>query len=197
VSVRTEDGRAFLVPRELLTGPRLGAYSLPLGFAELAGPQQPGTGKVAAEQRPGEGSGSTARSAGPSDKPLVVPVLAERLVVTKRPVVTGRLRITKRVHSRQAPVEETVQVERAEVERVPINRVVEAAPPIRHEGDTMVISVVEEVIVVEKRLMLREEIRISKRRLEQRISESVTIRSEDVIVDRLDSKGRKRHGERE
>ena len=196
VSVRTDDGRNFSVPRELLVGVKQGGYALPVSFAELSASQQPLAGKPAGH-RPGVAPGNGPHADGEKREPLVVPVLAERLVVSRRPVVTGRLRITKRVHSREVPIDETVQVQRAEVERVPINRVVDTAPPVRQEGDTMVIPVVEEVIVVEKRLMLREELRISKRQFEQRINERVSVRSEDVTVERLDSKGRRRHNSRE
>ncbi len=50
------------------------------------------------------------------------------------------------------------------IERVPVNRIVAESPSQRQEGDTLVLPVVEEVIVVEKRLMLREEIRITPHR---------------------------------
>ena len=66
-----------------------------------------------------------------------------------------------------------------------VNRPVEAAPPVREEGDTVVIPLVEETLVVEKRLMVREEIRITRRRVEARDPRRVTLRSEQVEVDRV------------
>ncbi len=50
------------------------------------------------------------------------------------------------------------------IEHVQIDRIVAEAPPQRQEGDTLILPVVEEVLVMEKRLMLREEIRITRRR---------------------------------
>ena len=54
--------------------------------------------------------------------------------------------------------------EEVEVTRVPMQRVVDGPVPVREENDTTIISVVEEVLVVEKRWMLREEIHIRKQR---------------------------------
>jgi uncharacterized protein (TIGR02271 family) len=187
LTVRTDDGRVFSVPRELLVNQKHGGYALTGSFADLSAGQAAHTGA-----RPH----LTARAgAAPREAIVVLPVLTEKLTVIKRPVVTGRLRVTKRVRSHQESIEETVQIERAEVERVPIDRIIDIAPEIRYENDTMVISVVEEVLVVEKRLMLREELRISKRQLEQRIKESVSLRSEEVTVERFDSEGRKNDGD--
>jgi hypothetical protein len=53
-----------------------------------------------------------------------------------------------------------------DVTRVPVNRLVDAHPEVREEGGTIVVPVVEEVIVIEKRLMLKEEVRITRRRSE-------------------------------
>ena len=50
------------------------------------------------------------------------------------------------------------------------------------EGDTTIIPVVEEVVVVERRLVLREEIRVRKRRVEQAERVRVTLRQERADV---------------
>lgn len=60
--------------------------------------------------------------------------------------------------------EEPLFAEDVDVQRVAINQVVESVPDTRIEGDTTIIPVVEEILVVEKRLVLREEVRITKRR---------------------------------
>jgi stress response protein YsnF len=51
----------------------------------------------------------------------------------------------------------------------------------------MIISLVKEVPVVEKRLMLTEELRITRRSTEHRESLPVTLRSEEVTVERLET----------
>lgn len=50
------------------------------------------------------------------------------------------------------------------VERVPVNRILDGPIETRHEGDTTIIPVIEEVLTVQKRLFLREEVRITRRR---------------------------------
>jgi stress response protein YsnF len=43
----------------------------------------------------------------------------------------------------------------------------------------------EEVLVVEKRLMLKEEVRVTKSRHEVRDPKEVTLRSEEAVIERL------------
>jgi uncharacterized protein (TIGR02271 family) len=85
-------------------------------------------------------------------------------------------------------VDEPLFREEVIIEHVPINRFVEEAIPLRSEGDTIIVSLLEEVPVVEKRLMLKEELRITVRRVEARKPTSVTLRSEEATVERIASK---------
>ncbi|KYF50756.1 hypothetical protein BE08_34835 [Sorangium cellulosum] len=122
---------------------------------------------------------------------LIVPVVAQELEVMKRTVESGRVRITKEVHERVEAVEEPLARERAVVERVAINQVVTERPATRQEGDALIIPIVEEVLVVEKRLVLKEELRITRvRSVEMSPPEHVTLRSEDVRVERVSPRGR-------
>ena len=118
----------------------------------------------------------------------VIPVVAEELQVGRRVVETGRVRVRKLVREEQETVDQPVLSEEVVVERVPIGRFVETAPQPRQEGDTLVLPVLEEVVVVERRLMLKEEVRISKRVSETRSQQTVTLRSEDVKIDRTSGK---------
>jgi uncharacterized protein (TIGR02271 family) len=165
VVVQTENGQQFLVPTELLVQQPDGSYSLPLRLAEL------------------EHSGSEHR--GHQDEPMVVPVLVEELDVQKRPVETGKVRITKVVHECETTVDEPLWHDDVAITRVPIQRVVEGPVPVREENGTTIISVVEEVLVVEKRWMLREEIHIRKQRIETHQPQRITLRSEEVQVERV------------
>jgi uncharacterized protein (TIGR02271 family) len=72
------------------------------------------------------------------------------------------------------------------IERVPINRVVEAPIVARSEEDTLIIPLLEEVLVVEKRLLLKEELRITKKRIETHLPQRVTLRREEAIVEHID-----------
>ncbi|WP_438022500.1 DUF2382 domain-containing protein [Sorangium sp. So ce233] len=117
---------------------------------------------------------------------LIVPVVAQELEVKKRTVESGRVRITKEVRERVEEVEEPLARERVFVERVAIDQVVTEPPATRQEGDTLIVPVVEEVLVVEKRLVLKEELRITRvRSVEMSPPEHVTLRSEGVRVERV------------
>jgi uncharacterized protein (TIGR02271 family) len=121
------------------------------------------------------------------DGHLVIPVTAEQLEVTKERVTTGSVRINRQVSERTETVDETLVREELEIERVPVNRIVRTPPEVRVEGDTTIIPVIEEVLVVEKRLRVKEEVRVTRRRKEVRDPQRVNLRSEKVKVERLDA----------
>jgi len=126
---------------------------------------------------------------------VVVPVVAEEVEVGRRRVETGRVRVHKTVRTTEKVVDEPIVREEVEVERVPINRVIDAPVGPRQEGDTLIVPLLEEVLVVEKRLMLKEEVRITRRRVEQRSSQTVILRSEEATVERVDAEARPIAGE--
>lgn len=115
---------------------------------------------------------------------LRVPVIAEQLDVTKRQVTRGTVHVRKRVRERDEVVDEPGFEEYVDVERVPINKPVDGPVEKRQDGDTLVIPILEEVLVVQKRLVLREEVRITKRRREVHHQQSVSVRRDEVTVSR-------------
>jgi len=123
------------------------------------------------------------------DEKLVIPLVAETFTVEKHESVTGVVRIHKTVTEREEVVDAPTYSESVQVERVPRGEWVEAVPQIRYEGQTMIIPVVEEVLVVEKRLRLREELRVTKQRTEDTTPQHVTLRSEEVTIDRQTTDG--------
>src|SRR5215213_6854036 len=114
----------------------------------------------------------------------VVPVVEETAVVYKERVVTDRVRLHKQVHEDQQVLDIPVRTETLEVERVPVGHFVEAAPAIRQEGNTTVYPVVEEVLVVEKRLRLVEEVHVTRRQATRHVQERVGLRREEIVVER-------------
>jgi uncharacterized protein (TIGR02271 family) len=120
---------------------------------------------------------------------VVVPVVAEELRVGKRVVETGRVRVSKHVSEREELVDEPLVREEYDVERVPVNVYVDEPVGPRHEGETLVVPVLEEVLVVEKRLLVREELRITRRQTEGRETRRVTLLSEEVSVERTGPEG--------
>jgi uncharacterized protein (TIGR02271 family) len=113
----------------------------------------------------------------------VVPVIEETAVVYKERVVTDRVRLHKRVQATREVLDIPVQTESLEVERVPVGRWIEAPAGIRQEGDTTIYPVVEEVLVVEKRLRLVEEVRVTRRRATRQVREEVSLRREEILVE--------------
>ncbi len=76
---------------------------------------------------------------------------------------------------------------------MPINRVAEGPTLVRYEGETMIVSVLEEVLVVETRLLLTEELRITTRRTDTHQPVPVTVRREDVTIERIDRERNELH----
>ena len=115
-----------------------------------------------------------------------IPVTEDVLVVGRRTVELGTVRVSKTTETRQAIVDEPVVREELQIERHRLDRFVSSdEPPVtRTEGDTTVIPVLEEVLVVEKRLMLREEVRITRIRHVESSPHEVTVRREQVHVER-------------
>ncbi|HEY0741490.1 MAG TPA: YsnF/AvaK domain-containing protein [Chryseosolibacter sp.] len=116
---------------------------------------------------------------------LTIPVIEEQLTVDKEMMTTGSLHVRKRVEEVATPVEATLTSESYTIERIPKDQIVEKAPePMRNEGDRIIISVVEERLVVEKRLVLVEEIHMIKKQESRDYREEVTLRKEVVEVER-------------
>jgi hypothetical protein len=115
----------------------------------------------------------------------VLRLLVEELSVGRRQVETGRLQVRRTTRARIAEVDEELELVEAQVERVPVGAYVEVRPEVRETEDEIVIPVIEEVVVVERRLMLREEIRIRKVRRSERHREQVTLRAQEADILRL------------
>ena len=124
---------------------------------------------------------------------MVIPVIEEEITVGKQVVEAGRVRISKRISEHEELVDVPLFREEVRVERVPVNLFVEAVPQIRQEGDTMIIPVVEEQIIVQKKLLLIEELRVRKEIIEHHQPQTVNVRKEQVEIKRV-AKSRKTDG---
>jgi uncharacterized protein (TIGR02271 family) len=114
-----------------------------------------------------------------------IPVVQEDLQVDKQLVESGKVNISKRVVDEDVTVNVPVVHEEVTVEKKVINQYVDTPPPaVRQDGDTTIISVLKEVLVVEKRLMLVEEVHITKKRTETSNPSQETLRREEVTVSR-------------
>ena len=150
--------------------------------------QAPGDdgGVPAADAAPGAPRDDAGRDGVPSGE-VVVPVIVEELEVRTRTVESGgAVRLRKLVHEDTVTVDEPLSTETYEVERVAVGRPVEGAVPVRHEGDTMIVPVLEERLVTRRQLVLVEEIRLTRRTHTYREPRTVTLRREEVVAERLD-----------
>jgi len=112
----------------------------------------------------------------------IIPLYEEALAVTKRRVARGRYRVDVRVVEREQSLEQTLERQDVEVERVAVGRVVETVPETRQEGDVMIIPIVEEEVVLVTRLVLREEIHVRKKTTQRTEQFTVKLRSERAEI---------------
>jgi len=118
-----------------------------------------------------------------------IPVVEEVPLVSKRTVQTGRFRVEKKVSEREVVVDEPLFRHEVRIERTSIGRDVSTAeelPKIRYEGETMIVPVLEEVPVLVRRIILTEEIRITRVKREVRDPQTVEVRVERVSVEHED-----------
>jgi len=96
--------------------------------------------------------------------------------------VRGRAVVRKRVETVDQGITVDLRRQHAAIERRPVGKEVETPPPARWEGDTWVLPLIEEEIVIHKRLVLREEVRITIESVTERRIIPAAIRREVVEV---------------
>ncbi len=114
----------------------------------------------------------------------VIPLAVEEAIVSRRTVKTGVVRVERTTHIREHVIQEDVSRERVDIEHVPVGRYVETIPPVREEGDVTIVPVVDEVVVVERRLLLREEVHLRRVRTTEQHMETVALREQEATVTR-------------
>lgn len=116
--------------------------------------------------------------------PVVIPVIEEQLQIAINEVETGVVRLTKRVTEEVQTIDTPTTKEEVTVDRVAIYQYVDTPPVIRYEGDTTIIPVLREVLVTEKKLLLVEEVHVTKRKTVEQDTQTFTLRKEEVTVER-------------
>lgn len=122
----------------------------------------------------------------PDDDREILEVAEETARFDARRIVTGRVRVSTATETYEALAAGTLESASVEIERVARNVYVDAPPPIRTEGDLTVVPVLEEVLVVEKRLLLTEEIYIRRVVATEAVETPVTLRRQRATVERID-----------
>jgi uncharacterized protein (TIGR02271 family) len=118
---------------------------------------------------------------------LKLTLLAEELTVETEAVETGRVRVSKHTRTREVAIDEDLLRESAEIETVPIGRQIFEMPAVRHEGETIIVPMVEEVLYTERRLFLKEEVRITRKKTTEQFHDRVTLRYQEAVVTRVQS----------
>ena len=125
---------------------------------------------------------------GPTDR-LSIPVIAEKVVLDTRLVDTGRgVVVRKSIVETPHELAQPLRQDHLHIEHVAQDRLLDPAdlPASRYEGDTLIIPVIEEVLVVHTEMRLKEEIRITRSSSTVVSRHSVVLRSEQVEVERFD-----------
>ena len=115
---------------------------------------------------------------------LRIPILEEEAYVTKRRAATERVTVNTRTEENHVVVRDELRHERVEVVRVPVNREVREAPPTRVEDGVTIVPVLEERLVVEKRLFVVEELHLRRTATVQAVELPTTLRRTRVEVER-------------
>lgn len=118
--------------------------------------------------------------------PDVLQLLAEDAVIERETVETGKVRVATVTHTRDHLVDELLARTNVEVKRVPIGRVIDAIPPVKEEaGGLTIIPIVEETLVVERRLVLKEEVHVQRVQTTERYQQTVQLRHQTAEISRI------------
>jgi stress response protein YsnF len=111
---------------------------------------------------------------------LRIPLGEERVVLSKREVEQAAAHIRLRTQTEDMTVSEPLRTERVEIKRIPVDRIVATAPEMRIEGDTTIIPVVEEVLVVQFHIL--EEVHITRQVESVGHAQTVTLRRQKAVI---------------
>jgi uncharacterized protein (TIGR02271 family) len=120
----------------------------------------------------------------PPDPNTTTELAEETISVGKRRVETGRVRVRIRTESEETLAHALLLDQEVEISRVSIGRDGTEIPAVRQEGDVTIYPVLEEVLVAEKRLVLKEEVHVRRVVTQTAVSQSVTLRRQRADIER-------------
>ena len=126
----------------------------------------------------------TIDAAEPQDDEQIIPLHSEQIDVAVGRVVIGEVQVSTVTHLRDIAIDEALISQHANIERIAIGHVVETAPDVREEDGVLIIPILEEIVVVERRLVLKEEVRIRRSTSTHQHQETVTVREQEAVVTR-------------
>jgi uncharacterized protein (TIGR02271 family) len=118
-----------------------------------------------------------------------IPLVEEQLITGKRRIETGRVRVRTMIEEEQQTVRERLARDHVEVERVALDVEVDEVPPVREENGVTIVPVVREVLVVTKKLILTEEVRLKRITAFEETAQPVTLRVQRAVVERDETSG--------
>lgn len=116
----------------------------------------------------------------------VLPVMEERLTITKDRRMTGRVRVSTSTETIDSTLPVELSGTEVHVVRVPIDRRIDEVPEITTSGELTIIPVVEERMVMTRELYLREEIHIRRIDFQDTQEVPVSVRRQTAHVEHLD-----------
>jgi stress response protein YsnF len=136
--------------------------------------------KMNTEEEPGKQDLSPAKSKN------TIPVVKEKATVSTQVIDMSKVRLSKTVENAIENLDVTTAEEHVVIKRVPKNVIVETVPEgVRYEGDVMIIPVLKEVAVVQTKIMLVEEIHVSRHTTHNTKTVEVPVRKEKVEAERI------------
>lgn len=163
--LQQDHGETLRLPQDMLEARSDGSYSVPLTFSAID------------------------QAAQDQNQQHIIPVIQEELQVSKRTVDTGRgIRVQQHVVERTEVVDEPLHEDVLEVTRVPIGSAVDRdnMPQPRQEGETFIVPVLEEILVVERQLRLKEEVHITRHKREVHAPQTVVLKSQEISIEHFD-----------
>ncbi len=103
--------------------------------------------------------------------------------------MTGHVQISRCTREQEHAVDEFLATEEVEIEVRPVGVLLDHHPQIREEGDVLVIPIIGEELVITRRLVLKEELRIRRVRSQRRYQQGVTIRRQEAVFKRFPTEG--------
>lgn len=116
-----------------------------------------------------------------------IPLHTEEISIQRQQVANATVQVSTVTREQEQFVDQELTHERIEIERLPIGRQIDAVPSVREEGDTTILPVVEEIVVVERRLILKEEVHIRRVQVTEHHRETVMVRQQDAVITRTEA----------
>jgi uncharacterized protein (TIGR02271 family) len=136
-----------------------------------------------------ETGGAADTSEADVDGEQVLPLHEEVAECRKQVVRTGVVRVSRRTRQEPTTIEAQLAQHGVVIDRKEVGKPVDRIPAVRADGDTIVIPVVEEVLITRRQLVLKEEVRIRPARTSRRHVETVVLRKNYAVVERIREDG--------